>query len=262
MLIKKVVTQVEHRKNLLNRASSSIKKILPKHKDSYRSHYTKAEKNIKKASEVRDFSRLQPVIEGCINMLSFCLKKSKFSDMPKVRQIEKNFSEKGTTIRFNNDLNIAEFFNDAFFGINKESIPFPKTIMILNKEIPGVGGLTTKYRNKTAQKALIVFPKNMIALSYYNFDKSTNNSFHFIYHELGHYLHFANVPDSKTCKSIWAKVNKDMIYEEVSSEAVRREDGLEFVAEVFAGLLDGKKYSEHIMGVYRQLKGPMLKNYS
>ena len=49
--------------------------------------------------------------------------------------------------------------------------------------------------------------------------------------------------------------NLEKIKEDVSEYAVKKDDGREFVAEVFKGLIKGKKYDEYIMNLYKRLHG-------
>ena len=96
--------------------------------------------------------------------------------------------------------------------------------------------------------------------SYWSFEKGVYvEKFDSLFHEIGHWLHFQNIPPLKQCREIWQKVNREKIKTDVSEYALKKDDGREFVAEVFKGLIKGKKYDEYIMQLYKKLNGPNVK---
>ena len=60
-------------------------------------------------------------------------------------------------------------------------------------------------------------------------------------------------------KAVWKEIDKEKVKNDVSKRAVENNEGLEFVAEVFKGLVKGEKYDNYIMGFYNRLKGPKVK---
>ena len=104
-----------------------------------------------------------------------------------------------------------------------------------------------------------VFDKLYIFISKSNLLKSDSEKFDSLFHEIGHWLHFQNIPPLKQCREIWQKVNREKIKTDVSEYALKKDDGREFVAEVFKGLIKGKKYDEYIMQLYKKLNGPNVK---
>ena len=80
-----------------------------------------------------------------------------------------------------------------------------------------------------------------------------------MFHEIGHWLHFQNLPLKEDRKAVWAEIDKNKVKDAVSKRAVENNEGLEFVAEVFKGLVKGEKYDNYIMGFYNRLKGPKVK---
>jgi hypothetical protein len=48
-----------------------------------------------------------------------------------------------------------------------------------------------------------------------------------------------------------------MIRDEVSEYSLQEKDGGDFVAEVFCGLMLGRKFSDEIMKLYKEIGGPM-----
>lgn len=86
---------------------------------------------------------------------------------------------------------------------------------------------------------------------------STDNKHHVIFHESGHLAHYANNP--LVYLQLYGKElsPKDvLIAKKVSLYAVKSK--LEFVAEVFAGLVAGKKFDDDIMKLYISLGGLKL----
>lgn len=102
-----------------------------------------------------------------------------------------------------------------------------------------------------------VFDKLYLFISKANLKKPVEERFDALFHEIGHWLHFQNIPPLEECREIWKSVNLEKIKKDVSEYAVKKDDGREFVAEVFKGLVKGKKYDEYIMNFYKRLCGPM-----
>ena len=107
-----------------------------------------------------------------------------------------------------------------------------------------------------------VLDKLYLFISKNNLYKPAEEKFDALFHEVGHWLHFQNMPSLAERKSIWSSANIEKIKQDVSEYAVKKHDGREFVAEVFKGLVKGKKYDNYIMGLYEKLRGPKLKKTS
>jgi len=75
---------------------------------------------------------------------------------------------------------------------------------------------------------------------------STDDPAHTIHHEIGHMVH------SRAVGERYDSIKNAQIPGAISDEVSRygKHNGLEFVAEVYAGLFAGKKYSESVMRVY------------
>jgi hypothetical protein len=87
---------------------------------------------------------------------------------------------------------------------------------------------------------------------------STEHRFHTFLHELGHMAHhdkvrsrYDNLVNTNGQLPRFAEVSK-----EVSRYAER--NGLEFVAEVFVGLITGRSFSDAVMSLYAELGGPTV----
>ena len=103
--------------------------------------------------------------------------------------------------------------------------------------------------------------KSYIFLSKYNLKKPVESMFDALYHEIGHWLHFKQMPPKEERQHIWKNsgVSLEKIEAEVSKRATEDDDGKEFVAEVFKGTVKGEKYDADIMYLYYLLNGPVVK---
>ena len=104
-----------------------------------------------------------------------------------------------------------------------------------------------------------VFNQLYLFISKNNLKKPITERFDSLFHEVGHWLHFQNLPTKEERKAVWKEINKEKVKSDVSKRAVENNEGLEFVAEVFKGLVKGEKYDNYIMEFYNRLKGPKVK---
>lgn len=256
MKIAKVLKNAEYR---TNRPIKYMEELLPStNKGPVDNKFLKNENSFK-------FPFYQPFFEWSLIFRENLVKKSKYSNNSEVSLIEHKLAEKGINVRFKNNLETAKFIQKGLEDIEKVGYDIPKNILIVHPmAIAGAGGATTIFRDKLIDKAPVLFPQTIVDLSHKKIAQkyklgiySTDNILKYVYHEVGHWLHFQNKPDLQLCKQIWKTVDKDIIGKQVSLEALKLDDGTEFVAEVFAGMIDGKKYSKYIMDIYKQLKGPL-----
>ena len=105
-----------------------------------------------------------------------------------------------------------------------------------------------------------IFDKIYLFISKANLYKPETKKFDSFFHEIGHWLHFQDLPPKNERQFIWKNVNLDKIKNDVSEYSTSTNDGREFVAEVFKGLIKGKKYDNYIMSLYKKLNGPKVKN--
>ena len=101
--------------------------------------------------------------------------------------------------------------------------------------------------------------KLFIFISKSNLRKPKETKFDALFHEIGHWLHFQNLPSKEESKKVWSLVNLENIIKKVSLRASKGKDGKEFVAEVFKKLIKGEALDEDIMNIYRKLNGPKVK---
>lgn len=218
--------------------------------------------------QIEEFSFYQLLFEKALIFGDNLVRFSRYSRNPEVSAIEKTLAERGVAIRFRNDLETAKFIQQGIEDINNAGYEVPKSFLLVHPMlILNSDGAAILFRKGNALKAPVLLPKTIKARSQKNIAKkyklgiySTDNVSHYIYHESGHWLHFQNKPSLRISQQIWQTADKEMIEHDVSQMALKLNDGTEFVAEVFAGLMDGKEYNEHIMDIYRKLKGPIKKH--
>jgi len=244
-------------------STNAIRRTFSKEEDTFERGEAQSQKTVESYSKINsiDLPFYQPAIEKVFIAIKFFTNRSPFSEKADVAKIEETLKNKGVVVRFNNDLKTANYINEGISELEKRGIRLPTFILFHQpKSKYCIDGQVLKFRNKTAHKAPIEFTSNIASgLIFDTSHASTSNKLHAFYHEIGHYLHHSNIPDNKTCMNIWSKADKKLVKEEVSEDAIRDQFGMEFVAEVFAGLMDGKEYSKPIMETYHQLKGPIPK---
>jgi hypothetical protein len=106
---------------------------------------------------------------------------------------------------------------------------------------------------------LKIYDKLYIFLSKCNLKKPVDNMFDSLYHEVGHWLHFQQMPPKAERQVIWKTANKQKIKEDISERAIQDDDGKEFVAEVFKKLVKGEKVDGELTYLYYLLNGPIVK---
>ena len=159
---------------------------------------------------------------------------------------------------YGDQLHIANYVNNALNELLLKGIKIPKNISCIEKIT--IRNLVGYYPPEDIlfinKEARIFFGKNeekvekFIKSMYKRNCYSSNHKNHIIYHELGHYNHYIssktrykNAVDKPCCNEL-----KELIIKEVSITASI--NYREFVAEVFAGLLSGKRYNDDIMRDY------------
>ncbi len=112
----------------------------------------------------------------------------------------------------------------------------------------------------TQSSCVKIFDKLYLFISKSNLKKPPSEKFDALFHEIGHWLHFPQMPPISECREVWKNIDTEKVKKDVSEYAIKKNDGREFVAEVFKGLVKGKKYDDYIMHFYNSLKGPKVKN--
>ena len=117
-----------------------------------------------------------------------------------------------------------------------------------------LSNLKTAYQNGNFAKRVEIYEQlRAVRLQY----RGTGNKYHTLFHELGHMQHEWQNTNLflQSCKPFASEAEKK-IAGKVSSYA--KEDGAEFVAEVFADLMSGKTYSDDVMQLYAKYGGPKI----
>jgi len=206
------------------------------------------------------------------------------SSNPEVIRIEKELRKKGIKAKFSNNVSVdfAKLTAETIHDIKKRGYQLSPKIC----DTPFLGFLTnagvfigaekpadTIFFNSTfASKTLDSIKSNQKS-EYSTHFKSTDNPKHTIIHEIGHWLHSRMnlkeffIQDICACSLVQAnkpalsKNNIELLKNSVSGYSISNSKlGLEAVAEIFTGLIDGKKYGQRIMNIYKRLKGPIPKS--
>jgi SPP1 gp7 family putative phage head morphogenesis protein len=83
---------------------------------------------------------------------------------------------------------------------------------------------------------------------------STDSAIHIVAHEMGHFLHYVNDRQNYLLlQTAVLEAHEQLIAAKISRYA--QEGAIEFVAEVFVGLLTGHQFDADTMALYKKLKG-------
>lgn len=129
---------------------------------------------------------------------------------------------------------------------------------------------TFKSKNETIFEILTDLEKQMKAesdLPEFLINTSSSSAFDTIYHEMGH-LHHQKASPIKTLVSHFTyQKNKKFLNDKTqqyianSVSNYATSDPVEFVAEVYAGLVNGAKYPDKVMELYKKFGGPMIEEF-
>lgn len=165
---------------------------------------------------------------------------------------------------YGKDIDLATLFTEALIDLHKKGYKLPKEI------IYGHGGEFEIARHQMNPRTMLTNWRSKIYInpnydfSYVEEEMAMSNKSpkHCIYHEVGEILLVSKM--STFFKSLsWPSDlslpldQQIKIAKEVSNYGST--DIKEFVAEVFAGHMSGKKYSKDIMDLYNKYNGPTLK---
>ena len=125
-------------------------------------------------------------------------------------------------------------------------------------KLPNDVAFRSKYITKLSS-CVKVFDKIYVFISKSNFTKPIQERYDALLHEIGHWLHFQQMPPKAERQAIWNTVDKEAVKKAVSERAIQDDDGKEFVAEVFKGIVKGKKYDSDTIYTYWLLNGPEVK---
>lgn len=179
-----------------------------------------------------------------------------------VIQYEQKMKNMGIDVSFSDNIELAEIVTEAFEDLQNKGYNLPAKIIIGDSQNYDVSGLDFTY----STKGLIFLDEDTLDLnSYIGYQdirytedqlmallKETLKKT--VYHEAGHFINHNN-PNNSEAQKVWkmAAEKYHKIEKEVSKYAATDKD--EFIAEVFAGVMTGKKYDDEIMNLYYSLGG-------
>ena len=194
------------------------------------------------------------------------------SKNPEVIQLEEKMRQMGYKANFADNLETAKIIVRAYENLFEKGISMPNEVMLMVPNKKGILGYRPFSTKETRFQTPIIFSKDLAI------EKKVNKCFlpgikynatdtpeSIVYHEIGHFLHEDTKISPEEAYKIWKKVVDDglefQLAQEVGYYAMTGDKfcmGNEFIAEVFAGLMDGKQYSEKVMNIYNALGGPKI----
>ena len=170
--------------------------------------------------------------------------------------LEERLKKIGYSVTFEDNEETGRIITNLYERFSKAGIKLPNEIILFTPKSEGMWALRPFVPNgKNSLNVPIYFNKNLAKVE---------NPEHIVYHEIGHFLHEKTALKPEMAKEIWNKLGYDTdLLKEVGSYAMMGDRfeiniGKEFVAEVFAGMLSGKKYSKKVMSLYEALGGPKI----
>lgn len=176
---------------------------------------------------------------------------------PAVLKLEEEMKKMGYNVTFADNIDTGKAIIEVYKRFSNAGIQLPENIVLFTSDRKNLWGLRPYVpKNKDPLKTPIYFNKD-IGLC--------KNPKYVIYHEIGHFLHEKTSLQPEIARNVWSEMTKngmdtDLLFE--AGEYAMKGDilgkGREFVAEVFAGMLTGKRYSQKVMNVYNALRGPKI----
>lgn len=197
-----------------------------------------------------------------------CLEKS---INPEVIKLEQQMQNMGYCANFADNLEAAKIITKCYENLSQKGYKLPKEVLLMIPEEECIQGFRPYAKKGLELETPIIFNKDFWHSQNNGYflpgikHNSTDSPEGIIYHEIGHFLHGKTSLDPKVAIKIWKeKANygcnielaKEVGYYAMTGDKFHR--GNEFVAEVFAGLMDGKKYSKKVMELYNLLGGPAI----
>ena len=188
-----------------------------------------------------------------------------------VLEIENKMKELGVNVTFEDDLETAKEILAVCEKLKAKGIELPKEIILMTPQEESILGYTPSMQKGHEKNAKIFLAKGL------GKNKDTSDPFfkeigqkHFtdptpagtFTHELGHWHHLQDRLPDEEAEKVWTSFvtdeNQFDIAKKCSAHAIVDPTGKEFVAEIYAGMLNGETYDEEIMNIYRALKGPKI----
>lgn len=184
--------------------------------------------------------------------------------------LEERLKEKGVQVTFANDALTAKRVYKTLVEMINRGIKVPKEVILMTPIDDDLLGFTPTTKEGYEEFAPIFIKKgirddnenispSLKVLGYRHYTDETARGT--LIHEIGHYNHMPLMLSEEESMQIWRKhfplfEDEFEFGKKVSAHAITDKTGCEFVAEVFAGLVNGETFDEEVMTLYKELKGP------
>jgi hypothetical protein len=206
---------------------------------------------------------------------------NRFSSAVSVKEATEYAEKKfGIKVFYGRNLELANKVNEALFELNKRGVPLPKEIIAdskifrerfkrvrQGKYVPGMFAFSEsnppQYQPVVFFNPKADFWKNPEEDSKREFESgwwTSSHPLHPIFHEIGHANHYAS-DRAKFKSAIYGGRIPDSIRVEIGKEigggrrAYAFTNKAEFVAEIFAGVGAGRKFSPRVIELYKEYGG-------
>jgi hypothetical protein len=179
-------------------------------------------------------------------------------------------NELGVNAVFENNIEIANLTINALKNVKDAGYKLPNNVIVDYEEFKNdpkredgkelIAGVTYPDRKGGTIYLNSKFEwNNLKARMKKNFNDhnlASDNPKHFIFHEIGHFLHYIGAPDkyNKSNSASFSPKEQKLVADEVSKFAST--EPCEFIAEAFSAKLLGKKYSDKTEKLYEEWGGP------
>lgn len=196
------------------------------------------------------------------------------STIPEIIELEEKMLKMGYHANFADNLETGKIITNAYETMSQRGYKMPKEVILMEPTRKGILGFrpwgpegkefeTPLLFNKKIEinKELENSPLKDIGIN----SNATDTPEGAIYHEIGHFLSSGR-DIGKAIKTWHFKANDGFdidLAKEVGFYAMTGDkfnSGGEFIAEVFAGIMDGKHYSKRVMDLYYELGGAKILN--
>lgn len=184
--------------------------------------------------------------------------------------LEERLAKNGVKVTFANDAFSARKIYQTIVELQHRGIKVPKEIILMTPIDEDLLGFTPTTKVGCEEFAPIFIKRgirddnenisqSLKALGFRHYTDQTARGT--IIHEIGHYNHLPLMLEEQDSIQIWKKhfpsfEDEFEFGKKVSAHAITDKTGAEFVAEVFAGLVNGENFDEEVMTLYKELNGP------
>lgn len=187
-----------------------------------------------------------------------------FSNTPKVIALEAQLKKLGVVLTSGDDYDTTLSIFNVFKKVKMMGLEIPHRLIFASFKPDNLLAYLTGMEKGYEKYATLLIRKNLAMVIKQNRINSSSlpNIEHILLHELGHYNFSLKSPNDKDMFKIYDKFvhtySHHYINKHVSFNAITEPNGHEFIAEVFAGLVQGKKFPQPIVDCYNALGGPKI----